>query len=273
MCTNNTIKILYICEMNKNESLSNNISNFDNYLPGQSIDCVIIGFKNHELHVLVLKWKNVDAWSLPGGFINLDENMDESAIHILKGRTGLSFPYLDQFYTFGSINRGGIKPGYEDISKLGLDIDINAMVKWLDQRFITTGYFALVDINKCNPKPDYLSEKCEWKPIKNLPNLTLDHQQILRKALDHIKISANYLPIGITLLPELFTMKELQKLYESIVEKELDRGNFQRKMLKLGLFIRQEKLLTGAANKAAYLYKFDKVKYEEMLVKGIGFIS
>lgn len=242
----------------------------DNYIPGQSIDCVIIGFKDHQLHVLVLKWKNIDVWSLPGGFINLAEDMDTAAINILKGRTGLSFPFLDQFYTFGNVNRNNRKVERLDFGK---DIDIDGLFEWLNQRFITTGYFALVDINKCEPKPDYLSESCEWKSIDTLPVLCLDHEQIVQKALDHIRIRANYLPIGISLLPELFTMKDLQKLYESIQGRALDRGNFQKKMLKLDIFIRQEKQLTGAANKAPYLYKFDKIKYEKMLVKGIGFIS
>jgi hypothetical protein len=147
------------------------------------------------------------------------------------------------------------------------------MRNWLRQRFITTGYFALVDIKKCNPKADIMSELCEWRPIHNLPELVLDHREIITKALNHIRIQINYLPIGISLLPELFTMKELQKLYEAILEIELDRGNFQKKMLKLGIFLRQEKKLSGAANKAPYLYKFDNIKYNEMLKNGIGMIS
>lgn len=262
MCANNTIKNSYICTMD--DSLTtNHILSLENFLPGQSVDCVIIGYDNHELHVLVLKWKNLNVWSLPGGFISKEEDMNTAATSVLRDRTGLKFPYLDQFYTFGNKDRSSLDVDWKVFAKLGIEAE--AMKKWLGQRFITTGYFALVEINECNPQPDFLSDLCEWKPIRDLPELMLDHDLIIKKAINHIKIQINYLPIGISLLPESFTMKKLQKLYEAILDKELDRGNFQRKMLKLGIFIRQEKQLTGAANKAPYLYKFDKVKYEQML--------
>ena len=239
----------------------------ENYIPGQSVDCVILGYDDHELQVLVLKWKNLNIWSLPGGFIYKDEDLNTAATRVLRDRTGLKFPYLDQFYTFGNKDRIKLKMDWKLFAKLGSALE--PMQEWLGQRFITTGYFALVDINECNPQPDFLSDLCEWKPIKELPELMLDHDLIIKKAINHIKIQVNYLPIGISLLPESFTMKELQKLYEAILEKELDRGNFQRKMLKLGIFIRQEKQLTGAANKAPYLYKFDMVKYNQMLENGL----
>ena len=252
-------------------SITNHILSIENFLPGQSVDCVIIGYENHELQILVLKWKNLNAWSLPGGFVLRDEDLNKAAVRVLRDRTGLRFPYLDQFYTFGNKNRRSADVDWEPFAELGVDVE--SLKNWLDQRFITTGYFALVDINECKPQPDFLSDLCEWKPIKELPELMLDHHHIVQKALNHIKIQINYLPIGLSLLPELFTMKELKKLYEAILDKELDRGNFQRKMLKLGIFIRQEKQLTGAANKAPYLYKFDKIKYKQVLENGIGSFS
>ena len=247
------------------------ILSIENYLPGQSVDCVIIGYDNHELQILVLKWKNLDIWSLPGGFILRDEDLNNAATRVLRDRTGLRFPYLDQFHTFGNKDRHSVEVDWELFTEHG--VDVVSLKNWLGQRFITTGYFALVDLNECNPQPDFLSDRCEWKPLKELPELMLDHDLIIKKAINHKKILINYLPIGISLLPELFTMKELQKLYEAILNKELDRGNFQRKMLKLGIFIRQEKQITGAANKAPYLYKFDKVKYKQMLENGLGSFS
>jgi ADP-ribose pyrophosphatase YjhB (NUDIX family) len=251
--------------------IANQIRSLKNYLPGQSVDCVIIGYDNHELQILVLKWKNFNIWSLPGGFIYKDEDLNTAATRVLRDRTGLRFPYLDQFYTFGNKARKKLQVDWKLITKHGVDME--PMKEWLDQRFITTGYFALVDINECKPQPDFLSDLCEWRPLKKLPELMLDHKHIIKKALNHIKIQINYLPIGLSLLPELFTMKELQKLYAALLDKELDRGNFQRKMLKLGIFIRQEKQRIGAANKAPYLYKYDKLKYKEVLENGIGMVS
>lgn len=116
-----------------------------------------------------------------------------------------------------------------------------------------------------------MSDKCEWKAIDELPQLLYDHESIIQKGLTHLSIQLNYLPVSMLLLPKKFTMQDLQKLYESILNKKLERSNFQRKMLKLGIFIRLEKQLTGAANKAPYLYCFDKPKYTELIKKGIGF--
>ena len=249
-----------------------NKSNIDvsKLIPGQSIDCVIIGFDQHELKILLLKWKNTDLWTLPGGFISKNDDMDTAAIRILKNRTGLDFLFLEQFYTFGNCNRRDPGPVFtkENIPEFKPDF-----IEWLKQRFITTGYLSLVDIAKCNPVPDLLSDVCEWKPINRLPKLIFDHEIIVKKALGHIKIQVNYLPIGISVLPEKFTMKSLRNLYESILDRSLDRGNFQKKILKLGILIRHEKQLTGAANKAPFLYSFDKAKYQSLLDEGIGFIN
>ena len=129
----------------------------------------------------------------------------------------------------------------------------------------------MLDIYKANPKPDFLSEKCEWKAIDELPHLLYDHEYIIQKGLTHLGVQLNYLPISMLLMPKKFTMQDLQKLYEAILNKNLERSNFQRKMLKLDIFIRLEKQLTGAANKAPYLYCFDKPKYNELIKKGIGF--
>ena len=239
-------------------------------IPGQSIDCVIIGFDQQKLKILLLKWKNEDLWTLPGGFISKNDDMDTAAVRILKNRTGLDFLFLEQFYTFGNCNRRDIGLVYKDENIPGFNSDF---IEWLKQRFITTGYLSLVDIAKCNPVPDMLSDVCEWKPIDSLPKLIFDHGLIVKKALSHIRIQLNYLPIGISLLPEKFTMKSLRNLYESILDRSLDRGNFQKKILKLKILNRHEKQLTGAANKAPYLYSFDKAKYHSLLDEGIGFIN
>lgn len=243
---------------------------FKNLLPGQSIDCVIIGYDLEELHILVLKWKGTDNWSLPGGFIQMDEDMDTAAVRILKSRTELEIGFLDQFFTFGNKDRRNKDELIQGLKIINMN---TSLAQWFQQRFISTGYLSLVNMKKCNPKPDILSDACEWKPINKLPKLIFDHEHMVKKALEHIRIHINYLPLFISLLPEKFTMKALQKLYESILQKTLDRGNFQKKMLKLGIFIRLEKQLEGGAHKAPYLYKFDEEKYSDLKNKGTGFIS
>ena len=129
----------------------------------------------------------------------------------------------------------------------------------------------MVNLNDTKPKPDGFSELCEWKSIDSLPNMILDHSKILQSALLHLKIQLNYLPIGISLLPKKFTMQDLRKLYEAILGKSLERSNFQRKLLKLDILIRHEKQMTGAANKAPYLYSFNIDNYNALLNQGIGF--
>jgi 8-oxo-dGTP diphosphatase len=144
---------------------------------------------------------------------------------------------------------------------------------WLEQRFISTGYLSLVDMRQSKPTPDILSDSCQWKSVNELPELLLDHMDIVKKAFEQIKIQINHLPIGLSLLPEKFTMKDLQMLYESILNRDLDRGNFQKKMLKLGFLNRLEKQHTGASHKAPYLYSFNKERYDELLNQGIGYMS
>ena len=247
---------------------------FENYIPGSSIDCVIFGYKNQELKLLLLQWKHQDIWSLPGGFIRKVEDMDDAANRVLLERTGLNSVFLQQFYTFGSIRRSQLN-GKAQNQRLAFIKDSKLhsaeFITWLQNRFITTGYFALVNLEKTRPEPDFLSEKCEWKSLKSMPPLMMDHDEIVQKALTHLRIQLNYLPIGISLLPKKFTILDLQKLYESILQKPLERSNFQRKVLKLGILIRHEKQMTGAANKAPYLYSFDKSRYKKLVKEGIGF--
>ena len=147
------------------------------------------------------------------------------------------------------------------------------MAGFLEQRFISSGYLSLVDMRSCSPTPDSMSDKCTWLPVKQLPKLLYDHDDIVIKAMEQLRSRINYMPVGISLLPEKFTMKEFQALYEQILNKSLDRGNFQKKMLRLGFLDRHEKQLTGGAHRAPYLYSFNKKRYNELVEKGIGYIS
>jgi len=257
--------------MSKKNILDNILFNVDALIPGLSVDCVIIGFEEDELKILTLKLKSKeDLWALPGGFVFKDEDLNKAATRVLNQRTGIQLPFLEQFHTFGSVDRRDLETMEMHLKSYGVE---GKIMKWMTQRFISTGYVSLIDIEKCNLKPDYASERIEWISLKKLPQLVFDHNHIVNSALDFINNQIHYLPIGITLLPEKFTMKQLQYLYEAILQKKLDRGNFQRKMLKLGIFIRHEKQLEGKPNKAPYLYSIHKEKYEKLLEKGYGFAS
>ncbi|MEM9324068.1 MAG: NUDIX domain-containing protein [Bacteroidota bacterium] len=245
-------------------------------LPGISVDCVVFGYDSQQLHVLLLKWKYEEAWSLPGGFVHSSESLDDAAHRVLDERTGLRSIFLQQFHTFGALGRAasGHESDYDKMRKIlermplkGQKWDIN----WFAKRFVSTAYFALVDMRRARPHPDFLSERCEWVSLEEVPDLILDHRMMLDMALQYLRRQLQYLPIGRSLLPERFTMPELQGLYEAILGHPLVRSNFQRKMLNLGTLIRHEKLMTGAANKAPYLYSFDPVIYERLLEEGIGF--
>ncbi|MEM8928195.1 MAG: NUDIX domain-containing protein [Bacteroidota bacterium] len=244
----------------------------DGLLPSVSVDCVILGFEAQELKVLLLQWKNSEKWALPGGFVKQNEHLDDAALRVLEKRTGLSNIFLKQFHTFGSLERSTIKKLDKGLKALlELHKQNEKVYEWVNRRFITTAYFALSDIRKTHPVPDVLSQKCEWKSITSLPELILDHHTILEKALDDLRTQLNYLPIGQSLLPEKFTMQDLKKLYEAVLGRPLDRGNFQRKMLRLGILVRQGKLMSGASNKAPFLYSFDRKVYQKLLHEGMGF--
>jgi len=241
------------------------------FLPGVSIDCVVIGFDLCQLNILLLKLKGAELWSLPGGFVQIDEDMDRAASRILEDRTGIKLPYLKQFHTFGDLNRRDNNPDLASIPTMPKQF--KDMLPLLEQRFISTGYLSLIDMRNSKPTPDRISESCDWVPLESVPDLIYDHNNIVLKALEQIRNQITYLPIGITLLPEKFTMKEYQILYEEILQKKLDRANFQKKMLKLAFLDRHEKQLTGGAHKAPYLYAFNKEKYNELLEKGIGYLT
>lgn len=240
------------------------------WMPGLSIDCVIIGFDLGKLHILATKVLHTDIWSLPGGFIRKDENLDLAARRILEERSGLTLPYLQQFYTFGDVNRRKPSSIFTQLKSLK---GFQEMAIWLEQRFISTGYLSLVNMRKSNPSPDALSEDCKWIPVDELPEMLFDHRNIIHKALEHVRNQINYMPVGKSLLPDKFTMKEFQLLYESILGRELDRRNFQKKMLSLGFLKRLEKMKGGGSHKAPFLYSFDAGTYKELLEKGIGYMS
>lgn len=227
------------------------------FLPHVSIDCVIFGFDNSALKVLLLRLKDQQQWALPGGYVRKDENVDDAAYRMLKERTAVDNLYLQQFRTFGQTQRSeGFFADYPD--------DL-----WHKQRFISIGYYALVNYAEVTPVKDSVSAECEWKDIDDLPELMMDHRFIFDKALVTLRKQLNYKPIGYNLLPEKFTMPELQKLYEIILDKKLNRGNFYRKILRYDILEKLNESRKGGAHKAPDLYRFDGEKYRDALKNGL----
>jgi 8-oxo-dGTP diphosphatase len=227
------------------------------YLPNLSIDCVIFGFHDTVVKVLLVKMKEKNLWALPGGYILKTENIKEAASRILHQRTGVANIYLQQFRVFSDLNRSeGFFEEFENTI-------------WNKQRFLSVGFYALVDFSTVNLVVDPFSDACEWKSIEELPELMMDHRSIFDKALLTLRKELNYKPIGFNLLPEKFTMPELQKLYEIILGKKLNRGNFFRKMLRYDILIKLDESRKGGAHKAPDLYKFDVEKYQTALKDGL----
>ncbi|HWB28708.1 MAG TPA: hypothetical protein VG738_24715 [Chitinophagaceae bacterium] len=233
------------------------------YLPHLSIDCVIFGYRDAQLKVLVSKFKIGKAlWGLPGGYILKTESIDAAAKRILKACTALDHIYLEQFRVFGdekritgSKHKASVIAGLQKLDSVAFDA---AATDWITSRFVGIGYYALVDINKVSPAPGLLEERLEWRSITDLPTLTHDHNEIVACALEALRQNLDRKLIGFNLLPETFTMREVQELYEAVYDKAFARNNFQKKILDLQVLERLEKKFTGAANKAPYLYRFKK---------------
>jgi len=237
------------------------IFNPGNFLDHISLDCVVFGFHDNQLKVLLLRMKYSKEWALPGGFVKKDETLENAAKRVLQERTGLNNIFLKQFKVFSDPNRSKINPAVNDLLDAGLIDNQN----WFHQRFVSVGFYALVDFSKVEPKPDLFSDLCEWKNLEESTNLMMDHREILEKALETIRLQLNYQPVGYNLLPEKFTMPELQRLYETILGKTLDRRNFQRKILSYNILNRLEERKTGGAYKAPFLYEFKPENYQEAL--------
>lgn len=230
------------------------------HITNVAYDTVIFGFTGEELKILILEYQNSGLFALPGGFIRKDENLLDAVKRGVRERTGLDKIHLEQFHTFGKLSRDSATPMKKIARGKGYEITNS---HWLADRFLTVGYYSLIDYNQVKPTPDKLSDSINWYDINNLPPLIIDHLEIVEKALESIRNDLGKKPIGTNLLPEKFTMKELQKVYEAILNKEFRRTTFQRKMLSMDFLKRHEKLYTGAANKAPYLYSFDEAKVKE----------
>ncbi len=229
------------------------MSSIPGLIPQFSVDCVIFGFHGSELKVLLSKFHNLDIWALHGGFIGQDEDMDAAAHRTLCDHTGLTGIYLEQFHVFGKADR----QTYRFMETIFEDQPVPpALEHFFNKRFISVGYFALVDFSKVNPVSALVFEKSAWFDVHELPEMAFDHADIIKKALEHLRRSLDYKLVGFNLMPECFTMNELQRLYETILGEKFQRANFQRKMLDMRLLERLATKQTGKGHKAPFLYRF-----------------
>ncbi|MDZ7719835.1 MAG: NUDIX domain-containing protein [Balneolaceae bacterium] len=227
--------------------------NWDKYLPGLAIDCVIVGYHERELKILIMEYENTDLYALPGGFIEKEEDLDNAASKVLYERTGLKNIYLNQFHTFGKHDRNDTEAMKIIMKNNGIAFDEN---HWLLHRFVSVGYVALVDYKAVNPSPGIMSSKCTWFDLDSIPPLIQDHQKIIDQALLYLKNHVDDRLLGANLLVDTFTMKDLQKLHETILGKRLHRTGFHRKMMDSGHLKRLGKKKTGKAHRSPYLYRF-----------------
>ena len=217
-----------------------------------SIDCVLFGFDGGELKILLIE-RNEDPfkdwWALPGNLVGEDESVDQSASRILHELTGLSDVYMEQYYTFGEVNRHP------------------------QGRVITVAYYAMLRLGgdkALKPLTNY-AKKAQWINVSELPKLAFDHQHIFDKGLEKVKRRIKHLPIAFELLPEKFTLTQVQNVYELILGKKLDKRNFRKKILSFGVLKELDEKQKGVSFRAATLYKFDKRKYAKLFSKEISF--
>ncbi|MBY0244672.1 MAG: NUDIX hydrolase [Sphingobacteriaceae bacterium] len=229
--------------------LKNNLAHFNSVF---SVDCVIFGFDEGELKILLIERNTVpyiNWWALPGNLINQNETLDASANRILYELTGVKDVLMEQYFTFDGVKRHP------------------------QGRILTVAYYAILRLSThktLKPVTDFAKDAA-WINVKELPKLAFDHQQIVEKGLEKIKNQIKNQPIAFELLPEKFTLTQIQQVYELILDKKLDKRNFRKKILNFNILKELDEKQEGVSFRAATLYKFDKRKYTQFFGKGISF--
>jgi 8-oxo-dGTP diphosphatase len=215
-----------------------------------TVDCVVFGLDETDLKVLLIQRKLVPfqhAWALPGGFVRTDETLDEAARRELEEEAGVTDIYLEQLYTFGALDRDP------------------------RERVVTVAYYALAKLSDHRIRAATDAMGVGWFALDDLPRLAFDHSEILTRAQERLRGKVRYAPVGFELLPARFSLTQLQRLYEIILGKELDKRNFRKKILAMDLLVETDELETGVRHRAARLYKFDRRKYDRLTKQGFSF--
>ncbi len=213
-------------------------------------DCIVFGFDKGELKLLIFKRRvkpNKGEWSLIGSFVNIDEDVDKAAKRVLEQITGLKKIFFEQLKTYGKAERD---KGY---------------------RCISIAQFALIRIDE-HDKELVEEHEAYWYKFDDLPKLVLDHDKMVKDAFEKLRRKARYQPIGFELLPEKFTIPQLQSLYEAIYQRKLDSRNFRKKVLSLNVLIRLDEKDKSGSKRGAFLYTFNDKNYQKLLLQGYNFV-
>ncbi|MCO6174655.1 NUDIX hydrolase [Flavobacterium sp. NRK F10] len=216
-----------------------------------AVDAIIFGYRDTELYVLLIQQKfgsQNSYWAVPGGLVKEDESLIDAVKRELREETNVRVNYLEQLYTFG-----------DDITRDPRN------------RVVSVAYFGLVDPAKLVLKADTDADHVAWVKIKDIPNLAFDHNEMIIKAIQRLKDKLTYKPIGFDLLPEKFLFSELENLYATILEKEIDRRNFRKKMLSFGIIEETEEFANKKSGRPAKLYKFKSAEYQKLEKEGFHF--
>ena len=223
----------------------------DKIIESLSIDTVVFGFENAELFVLLVKHAEGPSkgdWALPGGYIRYSESVEEAAYRILTDQTSVSNIYLEEMKTFGAVDRYPLA------------------------RVITVAYYALVNKEIFNLTVGEGVSDAQWFNVHNLPKeMAFDHRDIFQEAFKRLKHRVQHEPIGFSLLPVKFTLLQIKQLYDCILERELDKSNFRKKLIRMNLLIPCDEKQKDVAHRAARLYRFDEQVYNNLQKKGFVF--
>lgn len=213
-----------------------------------SVDCIIFGFDNEGLKILLIKRDfepEKGKWSLMGGFLKKEESLNNAATRVLNHYTGLQNIYMEQLYAFSEVDRDPV------------------------DRTISVAYYALINIENHNTEL-IKNYHAEWFNISNMPKLIFDHDDMVAHAIRRLRYRTSTKPVGFELLPEKFTMRQLLELYEAILDKELDKRNFISKINSLDILVKLNEKDMQSSRKGSYLYMFDKEKYDAKLLNNFA---
>jgi 8-oxo-dGTP diphosphatase len=228
----------------------NNLPFSEFFVFGFSVDCVVFGYTQGKVKVLLIKRgaePYLGSWALPGDLVNPEQNLLESANSVLNHLTGLSSVFLEQFKTFGDVERHPAG------------------------RVITVGYYSLVKSEKHQPVASAWAEETRWFDIHKLPPLAFDHKKILQSGIRTLQRRVRYRPVGFELLPKKFTLNELQSLYEALLISKFDKPNFRKKILSMDLLVPLNEKQQNVSHRPAKLFKFDETRYEALKKEGFVF--
>ncbi|MCC6555332.1 MAG: NUDIX hydrolase [Polyangiaceae bacterium] len=218
--------------------------------PALAVDCVVFGLDDEDLKLLLIQRGAepfAGKWALPGGFVRIDESLEDAARRELAEEAGLTRVYLEQLYTFGAVDRDP------------------------RERVVSVAYYALVRLSDHRVAAATDARDAAWFPAGELPSLPFDHGEIVERALDRLQGKVRYQPVGFELLPQKFTLTQLQRLYETILGRALDKRNFRKKALGTGLLVELDEVQQDVAHRAARLYTFDRKRYRELEKEGFLF--